>query len=86
MSYRDLEGQSWIASHNLVTGETIADVPIPAGPRELVSSQEGVALVPLDGHREGKVGESRLIFVDSETVLVLDGATLEVVDSVSLTR
>lgn len=73
LSYQDYDGQDWIASVQLDTGETITDVPVPSGPW----TSCGAAL---------RCAVPGLVFADANTLLVLDGATLDPLVRVSLSR
>jgi photosystem II stability/assembly factor-like uncharacterized protein len=70
LSYRDYDGQDWMAMADLATGETISDVPIPSGSWALAMGAEG----------------GRVLAADADTLIVLDGATLELVDRLALSR
>ncbi len=67
LSYQDFDGQAWIASADLTTGEIVADVPVPGGPWALTD-------------------DGRILFADESTLLILDGADLEVIGRLSLSR
>ncbi len=77
LSYRDYDGQDWIASVDLSTGETIADVAVPPGPWDLATGRDGV---------RGGRPQDLVVFADTNTFLVLDGGTLEPVNRLSLSR
>jgi DNA-binding beta-propeller fold protein YncE/photosystem II stability/assembly factor-like uncharacterized protein len=70
LSYRDYDGQDWMAMADLATGESISDVPIPAAPWALATAPAG----------------GRVLVADADTLIVLDGATLEPVDRLALAR
>jgi len=73
LSYQDFDGQAWLAMADLDTGETVADVPVPAGPWARCDALSA-CVTP------------RLFFADANTFVVLDGATLELINRLSLSR